>query len=70
MGHHELLFAAWDKLKQRGAAFTHVLTGEYDGSFDLVDAVVQAKGKDIAAFRRDQTTATSTPTSRRRRLPR
>ena len=55
-GHHELLFAAWDELKHRGAAVTYVPTGEYDGSFDLVDAVLQTKGEDIAALRRDQTT--------------
>jgi hypothetical protein len=55
-GHHELLFAAWDELRHRGAAVTHVPKVEYDRSFDLVDAVVQAKGKDIAALGRDQTT--------------
>jgi hypothetical protein len=55
-GHHELLFASWDELRHRGAAVTHVPKAEYDRSFDLVDAVLQAKGKDIAALRRDQTT--------------
>jgi hypothetical protein len=53
---HELLFAAWDELKHRDAAVTYVPTGEYNGSFDLVDAGWQAKGEDIAALRRDRAT--------------
>jgi len=55
-GHHELLFAAWDELRHRGTAVTYVPRAEYDRSFDLVEAILQAKGKDIAALRRDQTT--------------
>lgn len=55
-GHHELLLAAWDELRHRGAAVTHVPQAEYDRSFDLVATVLQAKGKDIAALGRDHTT--------------
>lgn len=54
-GHHELLLAAWDELKQRGAAVTHVTKSEYDPAFELVnDVLQQAKGKDVAALGRDQ----------------
>jgi hypothetical protein len=54
-GHHELLLAAWDELKQRGAAVTHVTKAEYDPAFELVNDVLrQGKGKDVAALERDQ----------------
>ena len=53
--HHELLLAAWDELRHRGAAVTHVTKSEYDRSFELVNDVLQAKGKDVVALRRDQT---------------
>lgn len=55
-GHHELLLVAWDELRNRGAAVTHVPKDAYDRSCDLVDAVLRAKGKDIAAPWRDQST--------------
>jgi len=52
--HHELLLAAWDELRQRGAAVTHVTKPEYDRAFEVVNDVLQAKGKDVAALWRDQ----------------
>ncbi|MGH7323497.1 MAG: hypothetical protein ACREJ9_02485 [Candidatus Rokuibacteriota bacterium] len=52
-GHHELLLAAWDELRHRGAAVTHVTKSEYDRSCQLVNDVLQAKGQDVAAIWRD-----------------
>ena len=52
--HQELVLAAWDELRQRDAAVTHVTKSEYDRSCQLVSDVLQAKGKDIAAIRRDR----------------
>jgi hypothetical protein len=52
--HHELLLAAWDELRHRGAAVTHVTKSEYDRSCELVNDVLRAKGKDVAALRHDQ----------------
>jgi aminoglycoside/choline kinase family phosphotransferase len=51
--HHELLLAAWDELRHRGAAVTHVTKSEYDRTCQLVNDVLQAKGKDVAAIWRD-----------------
>ena len=51
--HHELLLAAWDEMRHRGAAVTHVTESEYDRSRQLVGEVLQAKGQDIAAIWRD-----------------
>jgi hypothetical protein len=54
-GHHELLLAAWDELRQRGAAVTHVSKPEYDPAFELVnDVLQQAEGNCVAALWRDQ----------------
>ncbi|MGH7309284.1 MAG: hypothetical protein ACREK6_11370 [Candidatus Rokuibacteriota bacterium] len=51
--HHELLLAAWDELRHRGAAVTHLTTSEYDRSCRLVNDVLQASGKDVRAIWRD-----------------
>ena len=51
--HYDLLLAAWDELRHRGAAVTHVTESEYDRSCQLVNDVLQAKGKDVAAIWRD-----------------
>jgi hypothetical protein len=51
--HHELLLAAWDELRLRGAAVTHVTKSEYDRSCQLVNEVLPATGKDVAAIWRD-----------------
>lgn len=51
--HHELLLAAWDELRHRGAAVTRVTGSEYDRSCQLVNEVLSAKGRDIAAIWRD-----------------
>lgn len=51
--HHELLLAAWDELRHRGAAVTHVTKSEYDRSCQLVNEVLPAKGKDVGANWRD-----------------
>jgi hypothetical protein len=48
--HHEALLAAWDELRHRGAAVTHVTKSEYDRSCQLVNDVLPAKGKDVAAI--------------------
>ena len=52
---YDLLFAAWDELRHRGAAVTHVTESEYDRSCQLVNEVLQAKGNDVAAVWRDPT---------------
>ncbi|HEY7364714.1 MAG TPA: hypothetical protein VIE37_11450 [Methylomirabilota bacterium] len=49
----ELLLAAWDELRHRGAAVTQVTRSEYDRSCQLVNEVLSAKGKDIAPIWRD-----------------
>jgi hypothetical protein len=48
--HHEVLLAAWDELRHRGAAVTHITKSEYDRSCQLVNEALQAKGKDVAAI--------------------
>jgi hypothetical protein len=50
---HELLLAAWDELRLRGAAVIHVTESEYDRSCQLVNEVLPAKGKEVAAIWRD-----------------
>jgi hypothetical protein len=50
---HGLLLAAWDELRHRGAAVTHVSESEYDRFCQLVDEVLQATGEDAGASRRD-----------------
>jgi hypothetical protein len=51
--HHELLLAAWDEMRHRGAAVAHVTKSDYDRSCQLVNEVLQAKGQGIAAIWRD-----------------
>jgi hypothetical protein len=48
--HHEALLAAWDELRHRGAAVTHVTKSEYDRACQLVNEVLPANGKDVAAI--------------------
>ena len=51
--HQELVLGAWDELRQRGAAVTHVTKSEYDRSCQLVSDILLAKGTDIAVNWRD-----------------
>jgi hypothetical protein len=51
--HQELVIDAWDELRQRGAAVTHVSKSAYDRYRQLVNDVLQANGKDIPAIWRD-----------------
>jgi hypothetical protein len=51
--HHDLLLSAWDELRHRGAAVTHLTTSERDRSCQLVDEVLQASGQDVPAVWRD-----------------
>lgn len=51
--HQELVLAAWDELRQRGAAVTHVTKSDHDRSCQLVNDALQANGKDVAAMWRD-----------------
>jgi hypothetical protein len=51
--HHEVLLTAWDELRQRGAAVTHVTKSEYDRSCQLVNEVLSANGTGVAAIWRD-----------------
>ena len=51
--HQELVLGAWDELRHRGAAVTHVTKSEYDRSFQLVSDIVLAKGTGIPVIWRD-----------------
>ncbi|OLC60400.1 MAG: hypothetical protein AUG14_04040 [Candidatus Rokubacteria bacterium 13_1_20CM_2_68_19] len=51
--HQELVIGAWDELRHRGGAVTHVTKSEYDRSFQLVSDIVLAKGADIPVIWRD-----------------
>lgn len=51
--HQELVLAAWDELRHRGAAVTHVTKSEYDRSCQLVNDALQAKGRDVPVMWRD-----------------
>jgi transposase InsO family protein len=52
--HHELLLDAWDEMRDRGTAVSHVTDREYELARQLVNEVLQAEVKRVATLWRDQ----------------
>ena len=52
--HCELLLEAWDEMRDRGTAVSHVSDREYERARQLVSEVLQAEGEEAATFWRDQ----------------
>jgi hypothetical protein len=52
--HHELLLGAWDEMRDRGSAVSHVTDRDYDRARQLVNEVPQAEGEEAATRGRDQ----------------
>jgi len=52
--HHELLLDAWDEMRDRGTAVSHVTDLEYERARQLVNEVLQAEGEEVATLWLDQ----------------
>jgi hypothetical protein len=52
--YHELLLDAWDEMRDRGTAVSHVTDREYKRARQLVNDVLQAAGEEVATLWRDQ----------------
>jgi DNA-binding MurR/RpiR family transcriptional regulator len=54
--HHELLLDAWDEMRDRGTAVSHVTDREYERARQRVNEVLQAEGEEAATRCRDLNT--------------